>query len=73
MVRYTQPILSQVALNQEKALRVNTFLSKDYFATLMTLKPALLIKYSSLAELFFYWTRSSTFCNSLNKQGLVYI
>lgn len=51
MVRYTQPILSQVTLNQEKALRVNTFLSKDSFVTLMRIKPALLIKYSSLAEL----------------------
>lgn len=60
MVRYTQPILSQVALNQEKAIRVNTFLSKDSSVTLMRIKPALLIKYSSfqnyfLLDSFFYF------------------
>lgn len=70
MVRYTQPILSQVALNQEKSLRVNTFLSKDSFVTLMRIKLALLIKYSSLAELFFIGLVLLLFVTAWTNKGL---
>lgn len=40
-------------LNDEKPLRVNTFLSKDGFVSLMRIKIVLLIKYFLLKEFVF--------------------